>query len=72
MLGEERLRTEDEKSARASREVSARLQHVSTASALTAAPATKGKGTCNKFFTDDGCPMERACPYERPRDSPNI
>eukprot|EP00975_Prorocentrum_lima_P070005 12929534-Prorocentrum_lima.AAC.1 len=55
MLGEVRLRTNVETSARASREVSARvlLSHVSTASAVTATPATKGKGKCTKSLTED-------------------
>eukprot|EP00975_Prorocentrum_lima_P001785 387729-Prorocentrum_lima.AAC.1 len=52
---------------------SCRLQpvHVSTASAVASAPATTGKGRCNKFLAVDGCPLGRTCPCEHPRDSPN-
>eukprot|EP00975_Prorocentrum_lima_P020310 4273407-Prorocentrum_lima.AAC.1 len=67
MLGEVRLMTE-EKSTRASSDVSARLHpsHVPTTSAVTTNPTQKGKGTCNTLLTDEGRPMGRACPYAHP------
>eukprot|EP00975_Prorocentrum_lima_P017274 3652009-Prorocentrum_lima.AAC.1 len=60
MLGEVRLRTDEEITTRASH-VSARLHpaHTPIASAVVANPAQKGDGTCNKFLTDDGRPLGR-------------
>eukprot|EP00975_Prorocentrum_lima_P032975 6923412-Prorocentrum_lima.AAC.1 len=61
MMGEVRVRSNEERYARALREASARLSpsYTSTASAATS-PATKGKGHCNKFTTDEGCYLGRS------------
>eukprot|EP00975_Prorocentrum_lima_P068944 12923392-Prorocentrum_lima.AAC.1 len=60
--------SEEERTAKATREASARLSpsYTSTTSAATS-PATKGKGTCNQFNTDEGCYLGECAPTGSPR-----
>eukprot|EP00975_Prorocentrum_lima_P006715 1444198-Prorocentrum_lima.AAC.1 len=69
MLGEVRVRTDAGKTAKASRDASARVScpYPSAAGAVTG-PIPKGKGICKIFSTDEGCPLGRTCPYEHPQD----
>eukprot|EP00975_Prorocentrum_lima_P038012 7995566-Prorocentrum_lima.AAC.1 len=68
MLGEIRVRADEEKTTKASRYVTARFQPPQnpTANAVIANPAQNGRGRLNTFMTDDGCPLGRTCPYEHP------
>eukprot|EP00975_Prorocentrum_lima_P049284 10312137-Prorocentrum_lima.AAC.1 len=64
MLGEVRKRADEERTTRPSREANARLSqpHPTAAGAVTG-PTSKGKGECNRFNTEEGCHLGRACPY---------
>eukprot|EP00975_Prorocentrum_lima_P040179 8439707-Prorocentrum_lima.AAC.1 len=62
MLGKVRVRSEEERTARASREASARLSpSYPTAAGAVAGCTFKGKGTCNIFNTDEECHLGRTC-----------